>query len=186
MGTSSAGEGGETTYAVTATATVPAATFFARAETTRTIAADFFALFVKLLRVGAEAPTSAASAGAFATCAGIGTNPASTDACATGGPATGGPAWLPPPSLAVAQATPATAAKSTCACTMGGPCPVANAITGSSAVHNCTAPWTLGATHRAGARLSTLVGEGAGATLPCNDLGRRHHKKRIVLLEVSC
>ena len=127
--TSSAGAGGETTSAVTATASVPAATFFALfvfhlragaaaatagttsagvgAETTRAVAADFIALFVNHLRTGAGAPTSAASAGDFAT-------------CATGGPATGGPARLPAPSLAVAPATPATAAESTGTCATGG------------------------------------------------------------------
>ena len=73
-------------------------------------------------------------------------------------------------------------------CLCGGrPRPVANAITGSSAGHKCTAPWALDATHEAGVRLTALVGEGAGATLPCNDLGRHHCKKRIVVLpEVSC
>ena len=59
---------------------------------------------------------------------------------------------------------------------------VAGAITGSGAGHNRTAPWAPGARHKAGARLTTLVGEGAGATLPCNDLGRRHCKKGIVVL----
>ena len=134
---------GKQLLTVAATATVPAATFFTLfvfhlsggaaavtagttsagmgAETTHTVAANFIALFVNHLHAGAGAPTSAASAGAFATCAGTGTTPVSTDACATGGPATGGPARLPPPSLAVAPATPATAAKSTGACATGGP-----------------------------------------------------------------
>ena len=77
-------------------------------ETTHAVAADFIAHFVNHLHAGAGAPTSAASAGDFAT-------------CATGGPATGGPVRLPAPSLAVAPATPATAAESTGACAMGGP-----------------------------------------------------------------
>jgi len=64
---------------------------------------------------------------------------------------------------------------------------VADAITRSGAGHNRTAPWALSATHKAGARLTALAGEDAGATLPCNDLGRHHHKKGIIVLpEVSC
>ena len=69
-------------------------------ETTRTVATDFIAHFVNHLRAGAGAPTSAASAGDFATCAiGGATAVESTGACATGGPA-----QLPTPSPAVAPA----------------------------------------------------------------------------------
>ena len=83
-------------------------------KTTRAVATNFIALFVNHLRAAgaAGAPTSAASAGDFAT-------------CATGGPVTAGrpAARLSAPSLAVAPATPATAARSTTgtSCATGGP-----------------------------------------------------------------
>ncbi len=86
----------------------------------------------------------------------------------------------------IAPASPATAAKSTGACATGGP---AQLPTPSLAVAPATIaqPWALGATHKARARLTALVSEGAGATLPCDDLGRHHCKKGIVVLpEVSC
>jgi hypothetical protein len=146
--------------AVTATAAVPTATLFALyvfhlragaaaatagttsaggmgAETTRAAAADFIAIFVNHLRAGAGGPTSAASAGDFAT-------------CATGGPATGGPVQLP---LAVAPATPVTAAESTGACATRGP---AQLPTPSPAVAPATIAQRLG-------RLVRHIRQGSGS-----------------------
>ena len=49
-----------------------------------------------------------------------------------------------------------------------------------SASHSSMANQALCPEHDAGARLTALIGVGAGATLPCNNRGRRHSKTNLL------